>query len=126
MKDDVESGPSPGRLFLTVFPSIMLPMFLAVVDHTTVPTTLPAISLPLCTHPGRAGLRPAARRLQRPAHDVRGAVDLPRRIAVLRRRHQHRDAGGRAHPAGARRWRPDDAVAGADRRGHPAARAGAL
>ncbi len=29
--------------FLTVFPSIMLPMFLAVVDQTIVATALPAI-----------------------------------------------------------------------------------
>jgi EmrB/QacA subfamily drug resistance transporter len=35
----------PGRsLFLTVFPSIMLPMFLAVVDQTIVATALPAIA----------------------------------------------------------------------------------
>jgi hypothetical protein len=30
--------------FLTVFPSIMLPMFLAVVDQTIVATALPAIA----------------------------------------------------------------------------------
>ena len=39
--------PSPGQAertaFLTVFPSIMLPMFLAVVDQTIVATALPAI-----------------------------------------------------------------------------------
>src|SRR5882672_9013283 len=44
MKDDVEGRPSTGRLFLTVFPSIMLPMFLAVVDQTIVATALPAIA----------------------------------------------------------------------------------
>ena len=43
MKDDVAPKPSTGRLFLTVFPSIMLPMFLAVVDQTIVATALPAI-----------------------------------------------------------------------------------
>jgi EmrB/QacA subfamily drug resistance transporter len=36
-----EARPSP---FLTVFPSIMLPMFLAVVDQTIVATALPAIA----------------------------------------------------------------------------------
>ncbi|HEY8288418.1 MAG TPA: MFS transporter, partial [Acetobacteraceae bacterium] len=40
------SGPAaPGRsLFLTVFPSIMLPMFLAALDQTIVATALPAIA----------------------------------------------------------------------------------
>jgi EmrB/QacA subfamily drug resistance transporter len=47
MKDDIEPKPSPGRLFLTVFPSIMLPMFLAVVDQTIVSTALPAIAATL-------------------------------------------------------------------------------
>ncbi len=36
--------PTPGALFLTVFPSIMLPMFLAVADQTIVATALPAIA----------------------------------------------------------------------------------
>ncbi len=36
--------PSSGALFLTVFPSIMLPMFLAVADQTIVATALPAIA----------------------------------------------------------------------------------
>lgn len=35
---------SPGMLFLKVFPSIMLPMFLAVADQTIVATALPAIA----------------------------------------------------------------------------------
>src|SRR5208282_1891676 len=33
-----------GSLFLTVFPSILLPMFLAVADQTIVATALPAIA----------------------------------------------------------------------------------
>ena len=38
-------GAAPGRsLFLTVFPSIMLPMFLAALDQTIVATALPAIA----------------------------------------------------------------------------------
>ena len=38
-------APSPGgRLFLRVFPSIMLPMFLASVDGTIVAAALPAIA----------------------------------------------------------------------------------
>ena len=36
-------GPQYGG-FLTVFPSIMLPMFLAIVDQTIVATALPAIA----------------------------------------------------------------------------------
>ncbi len=47
MKDDLEAKPSTGRLFLSVFPSIMLPMFLAVVDQTIVSTALPAIAASL-------------------------------------------------------------------------------
>ena len=47
MKDDVSATPSTNRLFLTVFPSIMLPMFLAVVDQTIVATALPAIAATL-------------------------------------------------------------------------------
>ena len=47
MKDDIDPKPSSGRLFLTVFPSIMLPMFLAVVDQTIVSTALPAIAASL-------------------------------------------------------------------------------
>src|ERR1700674_1928405 len=38
---------SPASFFLTVFPSIMLPMFLAVVDQTIVATALPAIAASL-------------------------------------------------------------------------------
>src|SRR5438552_7630497 len=47
MKDDVAPKPSSGQLFLSVFPSIMLPMFLAVVDQTIVATALPAIAASL-------------------------------------------------------------------------------
>jgi len=36
--------PSPRAVFWTVFPSIMLPMFLAVADQTIVATALPAIA----------------------------------------------------------------------------------
>ena len=40
------AGPAAAKYpaFLTVFPSIMLPMFLAVVDQTIVATALPAIA----------------------------------------------------------------------------------
>lgn len=41
------SDPSPRRLFFTVFPSIMLPMFLAAVDGTIVATALPGIAASL-------------------------------------------------------------------------------
>src|SRR5262245_2695109 len=36
-----------GSLFFTVFPSVMLPMFLAVVDQTIVSTALPAVAATL-------------------------------------------------------------------------------
>ena len=39
-----DKTPSPKLLFLTVFPSIMLPMFLAVADQTIVATALPTIA----------------------------------------------------------------------------------
>src|ERR1051326_5292460 len=38
------AAPSAGAQFLTVFPPIMLPMFLAVADQTIVATALPAIA----------------------------------------------------------------------------------
>ncbi len=41
---DTEKPESPRKLFFTVFPSIMLPMFLAVADQTIVATALPAIA----------------------------------------------------------------------------------
>jgi MFS family permease len=47
MQDNIDPKPSSGRLFLTVFPSIMLPMFLAVADQTIVATALPAIAATL-------------------------------------------------------------------------------
>ncbi len=47
MKDTDEPRPSAGQLFLSVFPSVMLPMFLAVVDQTMVSTALPAIAASL-------------------------------------------------------------------------------
>src|SRR5262245_64633505 len=47
MKDTDDRKPTPGQLFLSVFPSIMLPMFLAVVDQTIVATALPAIAASL-------------------------------------------------------------------------------
>ena len=47
MQDGSEDAPTPGQLFRTVFPSIMLPMFLAVVDQTIVATALPSIAASL-------------------------------------------------------------------------------
>src|ERR1700729_3763288 len=41
------AAPSPRGLFRTVFPSVMLPMFLPVADQTIVPTALPAITADL-------------------------------------------------------------------------------
>jgi EmrB/QacA subfamily drug resistance transporter len=47
MQDDVRTQPAATQGFLTLFPSIMLPMFLAVVDQTIVATALPAIAASL-------------------------------------------------------------------------------
>jgi EmrB/QacA subfamily drug resistance transporter len=47
MQDDPYRSPPSGSLFFTVFPSVMLPMFLAVVDQTIVSTALPAIAADL-------------------------------------------------------------------------------
>src|SRR5262245_26479295 len=44
MQDHTDPSPPSGSLFFTVFPSVMLPMFLAVVDQTIVSTALPAIA----------------------------------------------------------------------------------
>jgi MFS family permease len=45
MQDQPQQSPPPsGNLFFSVFPSVMLPMFLAVVDQTIVATALPAIA----------------------------------------------------------------------------------
>src|SRR5690348_8571759 len=41
---EANATPSPRSLFWTVFPSIMLPMFMAVADQTIVATALPAIA----------------------------------------------------------------------------------
>src|SRR4051812_2259253 len=47
-KSDSEApAPSPRSLFFAVFPSVMLPMFLAVADQTIVATALPAIAAKL-------------------------------------------------------------------------------
>jgi EmrB/QacA subfamily drug resistance transporter len=46
-KSAAAPAPPAGRLFWTVFPSVMLPMFLAVADQTIVATALPAITADL-------------------------------------------------------------------------------
>src|SRR5580704_16861300 len=46
-KPAAADAPSPRGLFRTVFPSVMLPMFLAVADQTIVATALPAITADL-------------------------------------------------------------------------------
>jgi EmrB/QacA subfamily drug resistance transporter len=47
MQDKNEPTPPSGSLFFSVFPSVMLPMFLAVVDQTIVSTALPSIAADL-------------------------------------------------------------------------------
>ena len=70
-----------------------------------------------------AGLRPARRHVRPARDDDLCARDLHARIGALRAFSQYRIPHRR--PRAARFWRrrPDDAVAGADRRGHSAARA---
>ena len=139
-KSERLAAPPPPQYagFLTVFPSLTLPMFLAIVDQTIVATALPAIAASTgavergvldrgrlsdrSNHRG-ADLRPAWRCLRPPQTDVRCARRVHGGVAGLRRRADHRvvDVGARA--AGPRRRRADDAVAGVDRRIDPAARA---
>src|SRR5262245_13942675 len=47
MQDDAEPNPPTANLFFAVFPSVMLPMFMAVMDQTIVSTALPAIAASL-------------------------------------------------------------------------------
>jgi EmrB/QacA subfamily drug resistance transporter len=44
MQDQPDHTPPSSSLFFSIFPSVMLPMFLAVVDQTIVSTALPAIA----------------------------------------------------------------------------------
>ena len=143
--DKNASAPSPAAAkypgFLTVFPSIMLPMFLAVVDQTIVATALPAIAAatgdvqraswivvayliaatiaaPIY---GRLGDAFGRRRLMFAALAVFIVASILCAVGA-----DDRAADARASVAGARRRRPDDAVAGADRGVDTAARACAL
>ena len=138
MKDDTDPQPSPGRLFLTVFPSIMLPMFLAVVDQTIVATALPAIAASLgsvervswivvsylvagtIAAPVYGQLRDVygGKRMMFVALGIFLVASLLCTVST-----SVEMLSLRAHPAGPGRRRTDDAVAGADRRDHPAARA---
>ena len=62
-------------LFFTVFPSIMIPMFLAMVDQTIVSTALPAIAAEL----GDVEAGVVDRRLLPSSHDDRRARVWPPR-----------------------------------------------
>ncbi len=141
MKDDVEPKLPAGRLFLTVFPSIMLPMFLAVVDQTIVSTALPAIAASLGSVERVSWVVVSylvAGTIAAPVYgqlrDVYGgkpmmfvALGIFLAASLLCTVSTSIEMLSlRARPAGPRRRRPDDAVAGADRRDHPAARARAL
>ncbi len=135
------AGPTSRRQpsqFLTVFPPIMLPMFLAVADQTIVATALPAIASSLgeieraswvvvsyliantIAAPvyGRLGDTFGRRLMMVVALD-----DLHGRLGAVRARAQYRTAYRVPGAAGFRRRRLDDAVASADRRSDPAARA---
>ena len=124
--------------FRRLFVAVMVPMFLAAVDQTLLATATPVISREL------GGLRDtswlavayllasvdhgaALRTPRRPLRPAQGALGRDRRLrarlARLRRGADARPAGRRARPAGRRRRRPDDAVAGAHRRGRRAAAA---
>jgi MFS family permease len=133
MQDGSEDAPTPGQLFRTVFPSIMLPMFLAVVDQTIVATALPSIAASL-GNVGRVSwvvvgylvATTVAAPVYGQLRDVYGSkrmmfirpCHLHRQLAVLHAGDQRRDADHRSHHSGPRRWRADDAVAGFDRRNH--------
>ena len=116
--------PSPRALFWTVFPSIMLPMFLAVADQTIVATALPAIASDLgeverlswvvvsyliantIAAPvyGRLGDSFGRRRMMLIALALFIA-----RLGALRACSQYRIPDGDARAAGIRRRRADDA-----------------
>ena len=130
------SKPPSRSLFWTVFPSIMLPMFLAVADQTIVATALPTIATDLgevervswvvvsyliantIAAPvyGRLGDSFGRRHMMLTALDP-----LYGRIGTLRARSQHRNPDRDAGAARIRRRWPHDLVASAGRRDHPAA-----
>ena len=132
------SAPSSRPLFLTIFPSIMLPMFLAVADQTIVATALPVIAADFgdvervswvvvsyliantIAAPvyGRLGDSFGRRNMI-----LIGACHLHDRIGLLRARAEYRITDRRTRPAGFRRRRVDDLVASAGRRNRSAARA---
>ena len=127
-----------GICFSPSFPSIMLPMFLAVADQTIVATALPAIASDLGDIERASWVvvsyliantiaAPVYGRLGdtfgRRAMMIVALGDLHGRVGAVRALAQYRVADGVPRDPGFRRRRPDDAVAGADRRSHTAARA---
>ena len=126
--------PDTRRLFLTVLPSIMLPMFLALIDQTIVATAFrqsPASSA--ASSACRGSSSPTCRRDDRRSVYGRLATALGRRRHHVRRdRHLRRGLLSApsppasrlpmGHPPGPRRRRADDALAGAGRRNDAAAR----
>ena len=122
--------------FLAIFPSIMLPMFLAVIDQTIVATALPAIAAATNNVERASWIVVAyliASTIAAPIYGRVGDAFGRRRLMFMalflfivaslfmRCRADHRGPGLGPCTPGSRWWRPDDAVAGADRRGHPAA-----
>src|SRR6516225_6982837 len=109
--------PRAGAQFLTVFPPIMVPMFLAVADQTIVATALPVIASSMGEIERASWVVVAyliANTIAAPVYGGRGAVRFG-----AEHQYAHRVSRG----AGFWRRRTDDAVASTDRRSHPAARA---
>ena len=135
---DVPHTPPPPACSSPSFPPIMLPMFLAVVDQTIVATALPAIAASLggvervswvvvaylvagtVAAPVYGQLRDVygGKRMMLVALGMFLVASLLCAVAT-----SVEMLAARARPAGARRRRADDAVAGADRRDRAAARA---
>ena len=130
--------PSTASQFLTVFPPIMLPMFLAVADQTIVATALPTIASNLGEIERASWVVVSyliANTIAAPVYGRLGDT-FGRRLmmfvalaifmlgSVLCALAPNIELAHRVpRAARVRRRRPDDLVAGADRRGDPAARA---
>src|SRR6516225_6267596 len=102
------SGQPVHHTFLAIFPSIMLPMFLAVVDQTIVATALPAIAVDTGNVARASWVVVSYLIASTVAAPIYGRLG---------------DAFGRRPRTAGPRWRwVDDFIAGSDRRSYTAAR----
>ena len=137
--DGANEAPTPKLLFLTVFPSIMLPMFLAVADQTIVATALPTIASNLGEIQRASWVVVSyliANTIAAPVYGRLGDTFGRRSMMIMaltifmvglgavRAFAQYRMADGVSRAAGIWRRRADDSVASADR-GRPFRRASA-